>query len=811
MTGEIGSHCPYRAAVEALAAAAAEDDGAAPAQKRSTHEHLETCRACCELYAARTAGRFPLIRDYLILERIGKGGFGVVYKAIHLGKQRVEALKVLITGGGKLAQYFENEVHLAARLRHPNIATLYEANLKNPPLHFAMEFVEGQRFDEYCRTGHRTLEQRIELIRTVARAIGYAHGHGVVHRDLKPQNILIDPDGVPRIVDFGIAKRLDVETAPAAGSPDGAVGTPGYIAPEQFAGRPTDHRADIYSLGALLFHATTGEPARLARDPDVAIEYFLRHRLARAHDLAAIIARCVAQEPDQRYESCERLADDLDRYLRGQSIAARTSAPLSYRLLRHAAYQIRHHPVVICGLLTILSAGALTAILEANEARRAAGVVAREVVLVGVRESTRDAIRSGRIGSDLPALDLANPKSLRVLHGRLMEALAAARPSVVVWDYFFPDEQPAFDPAFVAGIEALRAAATPVVVAADRFDINGEPITSPLIRDAACGFGTIRVPALTERPGEIVVPLCILRGFSPPIPSLAVAAFAAARFPSATPELRPHPDGLEIRYRLRSAVAGTPRWLPQSDRLAFVNTDHIRQDDRLETGDVLLLARVAADFTPARVVPYEDVLAADEPTLRSWFADRRVVIGQMIEGQDQYPTADGRRVFGCEVHARMLDALLSRGWMTRFTRRELLLRTALACSAGMILGVLLVRRAPKSLTPAAAVAGIGVIGGVAAAVLAGRTVTQPWAVEAAIVLTAAWLCGGLGYAVAAARRRQLQLVPDADWAPGESTLPATVIHAASPTAASGQPDRGTGPQRQPADHSDPQRNQQVIQ
>jgi serine/threonine protein kinase len=244
---------PQRALVELFAHDELDD-----ARQREAERVLEQSEAARELFRQLTAGRYPRLPNYTIIGQIGKGGFGVVYKAVHHDKERVEALKVLFSKTPLLTEYFQNEVHLIARLRHQNIATLFEAQLSTPPLYYTMEFVEGERLNDYLKKYTVSLAERIRIIRTVAAAIEYAHAQGVVHRDLKPQNILIDDAGQPHVVDFGIAKKLALtEVRPPRAedtsheSHEGPVGTLGYIAPEQEKGGPVDARADIFALVGL--------------------------------------------------------------------------------------------------------------------------------------------------------------------------------------------------------------------------------------------------------------------------------------------------------------------------------------------------------------------------------------------------------------------------------------------------------------------------------------------------------------------------------------------------------------------------------
>ncbi|MBU0618467.1 MAG: protein kinase, partial [Planctomycetes bacterium] len=173
--------CPQHELIEAFAHDKLDD-----VQRREAESVLQESEPCRELFRQLTAGRYPRLPNYTIIGQVGKGGFGVVYKAIHHAKERTEALKVLFSKTPLLTEYFQDEVHLIARLRHANIATLYDAQLSTPPLYYTMEFVEGERLSEYLKRGDVSLAERIDIIKSVARAVGYAHTQGVVHRDLKP-------------------------------------------------------------------------------------------------------------------------------------------------------------------------------------------------------------------------------------------------------------------------------------------------------------------------------------------------------------------------------------------------------------------------------------------------------------------------------------------------------------------------------------------------------------------------------------------------------------------------------------------------
>ncbi len=806
MPARRAQHCPERSGVEALIREVLNGAQELPPEaRRRIHRHLEHCGPCRTLYREETASRFPRVRNYTIVECVGEGGFGAVYRAIHYAKERTEALKMLTRRTGRLIEYFQNEVHLIARLRHPNIATLYDANLSSPPLYYTMEFIEGQRFDEYCRRQRLPLEQRLRIMRDVATAVHYAHENGVVHRDLKPQNILIDAGGTPHIVDFGISLPLgeaqnydpdrDQVDPGAAPRREGAVGTLGYMAPEQIAGGRVDGRADIYALGVLLWQTVTGDPARLAGQSERLLAALREREVARAEDLAAIISRCLVRNPDERYRTCAELAADLDNYLAGRPIRAREVVSLPYRLVRYLAYVVRYHPQAVRAAIVLAMATLLCGLLWGREARRLVpGGGTHQTVLIALSESTRAAIAAGHIGEDLAGLDPARSRSLRMLHGRLMKALAEARPAVVVWDIYFPECEEAYDSDFIDGAQALQRAGTPVVVAVERTDVNGEPNLCPRIRAAVHSWGLIRMVRPREPGGELFFPLCTLRGFAPPIPSLATAAFAAARYHDSVAEYRPESACLEIRYRRRSAgteqgsPAGSPQplWRRESDRLPLAHVDLIRSDEVLHPEDQVLLARTVSGMHPTPVIAYEEVLLADADRRREWFAGRAVVVGQMVPGIDEFVLPDGSRAFGCQFHARALQSLLAGDYVARFSWFGLATRVVFWALAAAALAGLIARVPPRSLRRVGLTCLAVTLSGLTIAAAAADRVTTAWRIEVLIALAVLLAVGGPVYLAAAVRLRQLQLAPAWAWASGESTLSSTLLkETAGPVAPPG--------------------------
>jgi WD40 repeat protein len=282
----------------------------------------------------------PLSRlaDYELIEEIGRGGMGIVFRARHVRLGRVVALKMII--GGALARpddlaRFENEAAAAAQLQHPNIVALYEVGAHDNQPYFSMEYISGTSLAGRVLLGPLPGRRAAAYLEATARAVHYAHGRGILHRDLKPGNILLDESDQPKVSDFGLAKLMSTDSGQTR---TGAVlGTPSYMSPEQAAGRKDlGPGADVYSLGAILYELLTGRPPFAGETPLATINLVaeqepLSPRLLNPAvdvDLETICLKCLEKDPRRRYASAGELADDLHRYLVGEPITARRLGPL---------------------------------------------------------------------------------------------------------------------------------------------------------------------------------------------------------------------------------------------------------------------------------------------------------------------------------------------------------------------------------------------------------------------------------------------------------------------------------------------------
>lgn len=316
---------------------------------------------------------------YRLLSELGHGGMGVVWLAErsdgHL--KRPVALKLPLQTLAQLPQFllrFEQERDILSALVHPNIARLYDADVFEGRPYLVLEYVDGKPLTDYCDERKTSVAERLQLFSQILSAVQYAHAHLVVHRDLKPSNIFVTNSGEIKLLDFGTAKLLSDAVARNGNLTDAGANalTPNYASPEQLASLPVSTATDIYSLGIVLFELLSGSrPTRPQKEALTAPSgvataeaaercALTRDKLRRTlrGDLDSIVRKCMRPEPGERYASAAALADDIDRYLAGRSVAARGDAA-SYRVRKF----LRRH---ILG--AVFSAVALLAVLAATVA-----------------------------------------------------------------------------------------------------------------------------------------------------------------------------------------------------------------------------------------------------------------------------------------------------------------------------------------------------------------------------------------------------------------------------------------------------------
>jgi eukaryotic-like serine/threonine-protein kinase len=307
-------------------------------------------------------GQYELIRE------LGRGGMGVVYLARQKDLDRLVALKMILSSflaSDEVIHRFHTEAKAAARLRHPHIVQVFETGQCHGQHYFAMDFIEGRGLETLLQSGPLAAEKAVRLLVPIARAVGHLHDNGVIHRDLKPSNILADQAGHPYLTDFGLAKMLEEQGGKTTTGM--VIGTPSYMAPEQAAGgKRAGPLSDVYSLGAILYEMLTGRPPFHESTPlDTIVQVVegeptLPRQLNPAipRDLEVICLKCLEKNPANRYVSAAALADDLERFLRGEAVEAKPHGWVQ-KLMRWG----RRQPALASRLLSLCI---FVAIVQAN-------------------------------------------------------------------------------------------------------------------------------------------------------------------------------------------------------------------------------------------------------------------------------------------------------------------------------------------------------------------------------------------------------------------------------------------------------------
>jgi TolB-like protein/Tfp pilus assembly protein PilF len=316
--------------------------------------------------AAPSAATLGELGDYELLEVVGRGGQGVVYRAHQKSLNRAVALKMISPGSWATEAHlkrFRREAEAAASLEHPGIVPIYEVGERDGSCYFSMRFVEGGQLDQVIKREPMPIRQAAELISKVARTVHYAHEHGILHRDIKPGNILLDAKGEPLLTDFGLARLVQAESTVTRTKE--VMGTPSYMAPEQAMGdnAAVSSATDVYGLGAVLYQLLTGHPPfaggttyetiKLVLDTEPRQPRSLNQKLDR--DLSTICLKCLEKDPKRRYSSALALAEDLEHWLKHEPIQARRTG-----IFTRGKKWVRRNPAIAALTASLIAVAAIT-------------------------------------------------------------------------------------------------------------------------------------------------------------------------------------------------------------------------------------------------------------------------------------------------------------------------------------------------------------------------------------------------------------------------------------------------------------------
>ena len=303
--------------------------------------------------------------DYELLEEIGRGGQGVVFRARQKSLNRTVALKIISLGQWASEAHlkrFRREAEAVGNLDHPNIVPIYEVGERDGSCYFSMKFVEGGQLDEVVGRAPLSIRRAVELMLRLARTVHYAHEHNILHRDIKPGNILLDQKGEPHLTDFGLARLVETESTITRTRE--VLGTPSYMAPEQATGNNAQltSATDVYGLGAVLYQLLTGHPPfaggttfetiKLVLDTEPRQPRLWNRKINR--ELSTICLKCLEKDPKRRYPSALALAEDLEHWLRHEPIRAKRSGSFT-----HARKWVRRRPApaaLIASLVALAAA-----------------------------------------------------------------------------------------------------------------------------------------------------------------------------------------------------------------------------------------------------------------------------------------------------------------------------------------------------------------------------------------------------------------------------------------------------------------------
>jgi len=638
---------------------------------------------------------------------IGRGRFGVVYKAWWMkDTPRLVALKILTVAGDMEVHRFDREISVLQRIESPHIVKCLHAGESAGSHYFVMDYVRGTHLDEFLRTRTTGLPEKLRVFQRVCSAVADAHATGVIHRDLKPRNILVDDAGAPHILDFGICSvyqgvgtSMAVDTITQHGD---VIGTLKYMSPEQAWGGvagPIDARSDIWSLGIMLYEIATGGkyPYPLKGTAEKSLQEVLlddiRRKLPRppnlegvpdGREIETLIERCLMWEATQRIPSVRDLARDVRLYLAGERIQTRRMG-LGYRVKRlaigaaarsrwsFAAAFVAFVAVLLWGSAHLFNVGWFESDMASTHSDTAPTTPIwskpiEGIVIVGLGDDSIPAIQTLAAAEGLTAIT-DNVTTWRGLHAHTLRRLATAHPSAIVWDYYFRSPQQA-DEEFASAIRDVETAGIPVVLAAKAYDVRGMPDLSSALRErlgTTLRHGAIVARDMVHCPGEFVV--AIKTGTEKTIPSLALVATAAVRHPETYLKVDwdSRRDWVRLMYEFEPGA-----YHRDVEHLRPTSTIGVIDDLTLvSSGDTLATVTVKLHEPQtwlARSISYQELLSLEPTVMEKQVRGRIVLFGDLRHRRDgfqpdRHSVRFGTRIVpdvpGCYLLADAITGLLA--------------------------------------------------------------------------------------------------------------------------------------------------------
>ncbi len=663
---------------------------------------------------------------YRMIKEIHRGGQGVVYQASQLSTRRKAAIKVMRQGpfaGPSDRARFEREVRVLAQIQHPNIVGIHDTGQAAGCYYYVMDYIHGQPLDAYVRQRSLSIDELLKLFLKICDALNAAHLRGVVHRDLKPGNILIDTDGEPHVLDFGLAKTVAADTDTTRMTITGQfLGSLPWAAPEQAEAAPSkiDTRTDVYALGVVLFQLLTGKfPYDVMGNMHDVLNNILtavplrttRLRREIGNDLDTVVQKCLEKDRPRRYQTAGDLARDIRHYLAGEPIEARR-ASIMYMMRTRTATAVGRRPIAACLAIVLISvmfaqvAGGLTVFLitplnslfeqlvQRGRPTTTATKPLKDIRVVALRRDMDYAGMAQQVGlsEDVLRNDLY---AMRRVHGLLMQRLCEARPAVVVWNIHFRAERPEYDNYLAAGMQALRDAGIEVVVGVPNWSLgpDGLPeLCRAVLRQARWGS----TPLQAGQGDTWKLPILIQHGLADPLPSMELQAYAAFRQPGCRFDLRVNlqRETITLLYWRRTdptvpskALTGTTEEIRLSAVRRIITEKGV--DIGVFPNDLAgyYLIELPSDADLERVTcQYDTLLNADPDTLRELVHGRIVIIGDARFSERYNRDPQQRTIWETHTHAAVIDMLLRDAPLQIVSPPAMLLLTALAAFTGMGIG-----------------------------------------------------------------------------------------------------------------------------